>query len=185
MRKGSKRTKINNVALLLILDLRLSGQERTPVRCIPCATFNVNLDSFSVLDIANVMAELNVEPVFRDFVVQGLELMDSLVLAIQVASIHVDLAHNLLALILHHLQSIDLSGVKVGANAVVTDVLLDLIEAPLESTHSANSNEVLGCTRFVLVVDGGVLAKDMTIANPVNLVARVAILALILVEPEG
>jgi hypothetical protein len=68
---------------------------------------------------------------------------------------------------------------------VVTDALLDLIEAPLESTYPANSNEVLGCAAFVLVVDGGVLAKDVAIANSVNLWARIAIPILVLVEPEG
>jgi hypothetical protein len=33
------------------------------------------------------------------------------------------------------LQFDDLSGPKVGENAVVTDSLLDLVEAPLESTQ--------------------------------------------------
>jgi hypothetical protein len=43
-------------------------------------------------------------------------------------------------------------------NAVVTDVLLDIIEALLKLMHPADSNVVLGCTAFVLVVDSGVLA---------------------------
>jgi hypothetical protein len=151
----------------------------------PCTAFDVDLDGFSVLDIANVTVELDIEPVPGGFVVQVLELADSLVLAIQLVSILGDLAHDLVVRIYLRLQSTDLSGVKVGANAVVTGGLLDLIEAPLESTNSANSNEVLGCTASVLVVDGGVLAKDVAIGNSVDLVSGIAILVLVLVEPEG
>jgi len=76
----------------------------------------------------------------------------------------VDLAHDLLVLLLR-LQSVNFPGPKIGTNAVVTNALLDLIEAPLESTYPASSNEVLGRTIFVLVVDLGVLEKDVAIAN--------------------
>ena len=65
------------------------------------------------------------------------------------------------------------------------DGLPDLVETPLESTLSANSNVVLGCAVSVLVLDGGVLAKDVAIADSVNLVAGVAVLVFVLVEPEG
>jgi len=68
---------------------------------------------------------------------------------------------------------------------VVTNGLPDLVKAPLESTHSANPNVVLGCTTPVLVLNGGVLAKDVAIADSVNLVAGVAVLVFIFVEPEG
>ena len=63
--------------------------------------------------------------------------------------------------------------------------LPDLIEAPLESTHSANSNVVLGCAGSVLVLDSGVLAKDVAITDSVNLVAGVAVRVFVFVEPEG
>ena len=80
---------------------------------------------FSVLNIANVVVEFDVEPVFHDFIIQDLKLVDSLILAIQVVSILTDLAHNFLILIFHHLQSVNLLGVKVGTNTMVTDVLLE------------------------------------------------------------
>jgi hypothetical protein len=74
-------------------------------------------------------------------------------------------------------------GEIAGANAVVTDSLVDLIEAPLEATNSANSNKVPLCAPSVLVVDGGVLAKDVTVANTVNVVAGIAILVFVFVKP--
>jgi len=95
------------------------------------------------LNVANVAAELNVGPVFRDFVVQGLEIGKSLFLVFQVTSIRADLSRVLRVLPLLRLQLDDLSGPKVGENATVTDDLPDLVETPLESTHSANSNVAL------------------------------------------
>jgi hypothetical protein len=65
----SKRTEINDVALELRPDLLLSGQERSPVRGVQCAAFGVDRDGRSVLNVANVAVELNVGPVFRDFVI--------------------------------------------------------------------------------------------------------------------
>ena len=60
----------------------------------------------------------------------------------------------------------------------------DLVEAALESTHSAHSNVVHGCAASVLVIDGGVLAQDVAVTDSVNLVAGVAVLVFVLVEPE-
>jgi hypothetical protein len=137
------------------------------------------------LNVANVAVEINVGPVFLDFIVEGLEIGDGLVLVFQFASTRADPFRVLRVLPLIRLQFDDLSGPKVGENAVATDGLLDLVEAPLESTHSANSNVVLGCAASVLVLDGGVLTKDVAIADSVNLVARVAVLVSFFVEPEG
>lgn len=131
--------------------------------------------------MADVAVEPNVGPVFRDLVVQGLEITGSLVLVFQLASFRTDLFR---VLPLLRLQFDDLSGTKIGENGVVTDDL-DLVEAPLESTHSANSNVVLGCAAYVLVLDSGVLTKDVAIADSVNLVAEVAIPVFIFAEPEG
>jgi len=50
--------------------------------------------------VANVAVEINVGPVFRDFVVQGLEIGDSLVLVFQVALIRADLSRVLRVLLL-------------------------------------------------------------------------------------
>ena len=47
---------------------------------------------------------------------------------------------------------------RVSENAVISNGLRDLVEAALETTHSANPNVVLGCIASVLVIDGGVLA---------------------------
>jgi len=149
-----------------------------------CAAFDVDRDGCSVLNVANVAVEVNVGPVLRDFVVQGLEIGDSLVLFFQLVSIRADLSRVLRVLPLLRLQLDDLSGPTVGEMAVITDDLPDLVEAPLES-NSANSNVVLKCAASVLVLDGGVLAKDVAIADSVNLVAGVAILVFVFVEPEG
>ena len=135
--------------------------------------------------MANVAVEINVGPEFRDLVVEGLEIGDSIVVVFQFASIRADLFRVLRVLPLLRLQFDDLSGPKVGENAVTTDDLLDLVEAPLESMHSTNSNMVLGCAASVLVLDGSVLTKDVAIADSVNLVARVAVLVFVFVEPEG
>ena len=66
-----------------------------------------------------------------------------------------------------------------------TNDLPDLVEAPLESTHSANPNVVFGCAASVLVLDSGILAKDVATADSVNLVAGFSVLAFVFVEPEG
>ena len=96
-----------------------------------------------------------------------------------------DLFHILCVLPLLRLQFDDLSGPKVSENAVVTNSLLDLVKAPLESTHSTNSNLVIGCTASLLILNGGILTEDMTTADSVNLVTRAAILVFVFVEPEG
>ena len=61
-------------------------------------------------------------------------------------------------------------------NAVISNGLGDWVEAALESTHPADSNVVHGCTVSVFVIDCGVLAQDMTVADSVDLVAGVAVL---------
>jgi len=99
------------------------------------------------------------------------------------SSIPGDPVRDVLIRILRLLQSIDLLGEIARANAVVTDSLLDLIEAALESTGSANTNKVPGCAAFVLVVDGRILAKDVTVAHTVNVGTGIAVLVLVLLEP--
>jgi hypothetical protein len=137
-----------------------------------------------VLNIANVVVELNVEPIFHDLLVQGLELVGGLFLTIQVLLSHVNLIHDPIVP-LHHLQSAYLLHPIVGVNTVGTDVFLDLIKALLESPHPTHSNKVLGCLTSMLVVNSGVLSKDMAIADSVNLWADFAILVLVFMEPEG
>ena len=60
----------------------------------------------------------------------------------------------------------------------------DLVEAALKSMHPAHSNVFLGCATSVLVIDGGVLAQDMEVANSINLIAVVAVLVSVFMEPE-
>ena len=113
--------------------------------------------------MANVAVEINVGPVFRDFIMEGLEISDSLLLVFQFALIRTDLFRILCILPLVCLQLDDLSGPKVSENAMVVDTLLDLVEALLESTLSANSNMVPRCTASVLVLNGGDRTEDMAI----------------------
>jgi len=132
----------------------------------------------------NVAVELDVGPVFHDFIVEGLEIGYSFVLVVQFASNPLDLSCILQVLPLIRLQFDNLSGPKVSENAVISNGLRDLVEATLEPKHSTNSNMVHGCATSVLVIDGGVLAQDMAVADSVHLVAGVAILVFVLMEPE-
>lgn len=135
--------------------------------------------------MANVAVELDVRPVLSDFIVQGLEISNSLVLVFQLALICMDLFCGFHVLPLLCPQFDDLSGPKVSEDAMVTDGLPDLVETTLESMHSTNLNVVLGCTNSVLILNSGVLAKDMAIADSINLVARVVVLVFVFMEPEG
>lgn len=181
----SKRTEINDVSLELGLDLRLNSQERTLIRGIECSALDIDCEGCSVLNVSDVAAELDVGPVIQDFVVQGLELGDILVLVLQLGSSFAKRSHVLRVLPLARPQLDDLPIPAAGKNAAVADDLPDLIEAALEPTHSANTDVVLTCTALVLVLDACILAKDVAIADSVDLVAGVAVLVLILVKPEG
>lgn len=96
--------------------------------------------------------------VFRHFVEEGLEIDESFVRIVQSASNPPDLFRVLWVLPLLGLQFDDLSGPNVRENAVLSDGLHDFVEAALESTHPTDSNVVLRCTAFVLILGGGVLA---------------------------
>jgi len=117
--------------------------------------------------------------------VEGLEIGDSFGLVVQSALLRPDRSRVLRILPLLRLQFDDISGPKVSENAATSNGLGDLVEAALESTHSAHSNVVHGCAASVLVIDGGVLAQDVAVTDSVNLVAGAAILVFVLVEPEG
>ena len=132
----------------------------------------------------DVAVELDIRPVLRDFVVEGLEIGDSFVLVVQVASEPPGLSRVLRVLHLLRHQSDDLSGPKVSENAVISNGIRDLVEAALESTHSANSNVVLGCAVSVFVIDGGVIAQDVAVADSVHVIAVVAVIVSVLMEPE-
>src|SRR6202020_2191703 len=144
-----------------------------------------DLDGFSILDMPNVAVELNVRPFPHDLIMEGLEIGDGFVLVVEFASSPLYLSRVLRVLHPLLLQLDDLSGPKVGENAVIGNGLRDLINATLESMHPTNSNVVLGCAASVLVIDGGVLAQDMTIGDPVDLVAGPAILVFVFMKPES
>ena len=158
-----RHTEVNDVSFKDIFDLRLGDQECCPIRGVPSTTFDVDRDGCSVLNVADVAVVINVGPVFCDFIMEGLEISDSLPLVFRFALICTDLFRILCILPLVCLQLDDLSGPKVSENAMVIDTLLDLVEALLESTLSANSNMVPGCTASVLVLNGGVRTEDMAI----------------------
>ena len=180
----TKCTKIHDVSLKLVLDLRLRSHERGPVRGV-ASTALVDRDGWSVLNISNVALEHDVGPVLRHLVVEGLEISDSIVRLLQVAFKLPDLSRYLWVLTLHCLQSGDVSGRSCSDNAVIRNGLRDVIEAALKAAHAANSNEVLGCAAPVLVPSGCVLAQDVTVRNPVNLVAGVTVLVPVLVELQS
>ena len=68
---------------------------------------------------------------------------------------------------------------------MISNSLCNVVEAALESTNSANANVFHGCAASVLIIDVGVLAQDVTVADAINLVAGVAVLVFVFVEPEG
>ena len=115
---------------------------------------------------------------------EGLQIGDSFGLVVQLALLCLDRSRVLRVLPLLCLQFDDISGPKVSENAAISNGLRDLAAAALESTHSAHSNVVHGCAASMLVIDGGVLAQDVAVANSVHLVAGVAVLVFVLVEPE-
>src|ERR1700722_5786237 len=79
----------------------------------------------------------------------------------------------------------DVLGMTIGPKGVMSNGLGDLIEATQESTHSANADMVLGCAAVVQVIDGGVLAQDVTTAEPVYFVAGVTVFVFVLEKPQG
>ena len=83
-----------------------------------------------------------------NFIVESLEIGDSLVLVFQFALIRAHLYRVLCVLTLLRLEFGDLTGPKVGEDAMVTDDLLGLAEAPLESMHATNSNVVVAAPRL-------------------------------------
>lgn len=73
---------------------------------------------------------------------------------------------------------------KVSHIYVISNGLRDLVEAALESAHTTHEDMILGCCALVHVVDGGVPAENMTIADPVHLVAGVTAVVFVPVKPQ-
>jgi hypothetical protein len=48
--------------------------------------------------------------------------------------------------------------------------------------HATNPNVVHGCAASVLIIDGGVLAQDVAVADSVNLLTGVAVLVSVFME---
>jgi hypothetical protein len=138
------------------------------------------------LNVPDVAVELDVGPRFRDIVVESLEIGDSFGLVVQLPLLCLDRSRGLRipGPLLLRLQPDNVAGPKVSENAAIGNGLRNLVEAALESAHSAHPNMVPGCATSVLVVHKSVFAKNMAIADPVDLVAGVAILVSVLVEPE-
>ena len=83
------------------------------------------------------------------------------------------------------LQPNDPPSQEVGINSVTSDAGPDLVEAALESMESGKSNVLARCGRALdLVLDGGVLAENMAVANVEDLGARGAVLVLVFMEEQ-
>jgi hypothetical protein len=76
-------------------------------------------------------------------------------------------------------------GVNVSEKDAVSNGLGDLVEAALEPAHSAEADMVLGCAPLERVIDGGILAEDVTIAEAVDFVAGFTVVGFVLEEPKG
>ena len=135
--------------------------------------------------MANV-AEPNVTPLVLDFIVEGLELGDRLLLLKQLLASFAKVSFVLPVQVLLRLQIDDFSSEEVGKYPVVTNQGLDVVEALLETTQSVNSNVLLRCAGLLeFVVDVGVLPENVAVADTRDLIAGVAALVFTFVEEES
>ena len=84
------------------------------------------------------------------------------------------------------LQLGDLAGHDVGVDPKAGDAATDLIKRSLEAAFSGNAHELGRCTDALEhVVDASVLAEHVAVADTQDPCARVAVLALVLVEKRA
>jgi hypothetical protein len=83
------------------------------------------------------------------------------------------------------LQLRNLRRQEFGVRSEATDAGRDLVDTALETTASGDTNELARCASTPeLVIDGGLLAEHMAVANSEYPGARFAVPSLILVEEE-
>ena len=83
------------------------------------------------------------------------------------------------------LQLKNLPSQDLGVSSVATDAGLDLVESTLESMESGKSNVLGRCASALeFVVDGGILAENVAVANAENLGAGGTMLSLVFVKEQ-
>jgi hypothetical protein len=147
--------------------------------------FLVDLDSGGVLDVADIALKGYVRPVLHNVYMELLEFGNGFILLVQQALVLRHHLHVRWALISIRLKSDDLASKNISVKYMTINSPCDLVETTLEAMHPADVNVILGCSALEHVVDGGVLPKNMTVADPVHLVAGITLFVLVLVHPQG
>ena len=179
--KKSKRTQIDDVAFECVLDLALSGSEDPPVRGKTSAPLDVDGDGWSELSVPNVTIEIFLRPVQHSVGMEGREVVDGLGLSIQAPLLYLDRSDGVGGLLLHP-QIGDLPRQDLSSHSTISDLISSLVDAAIESTISADSDMTYSCAASMLVVDGGVLSRNVAVCDAKDLVAGFAVLAEILME---
>ena len=181
-------TQVDNVALELGLELHCINLECPNVFGV-AATLDVNGDLGSPIDPADIAAG-NIAPLVVGVIVEGLEYDDILLHFEQrlPLSLHGRLVLRRLLQVLASRLRIQLNNLpsqNLSISSVATDAGLDLVESVLESMESGKSNMLGRCARALeFVIDGGILAENMAVANTKDLGAGGAALVLVLMEEQ-
>ena len=115
---------------------------------------------------------------------EGPELCFGLGLSIQAPLLYLDRSDGVGGLLLRP-QIGDLPRQDLSSHGTISDFISSLVEAAIESTISADSDMTYSCAASMLVVDGGVLSRNVAVCDAKDLVAGFAVLAEILMEPKS
>ncbi len=148
------------------------------------APLDVDGDGCSELSVPNVTMEIFLRPVQHGVGMEGREVVDGLGLSIQAPLLYLDRSDGVGGLLLRP-QIGDLPRQDVSGHGAISDFISNLAEAPIESTISTDSDIAHSCVASVLVVNSGVLSKNVAVGDAKDLVAAFAVLAEILMEPKS
>ena len=179
-----KRTQIDDVAFECVLDLVLSGSEDPPVRGKTSAPLDVDGDGWSELSVPNVTMKIFLRPVQPGIGMEGPELCFGLGLSIQAPFPHLNRSDGVGGLLLRP-QIGDPPRQGLSSRGTISNFISNLAEAAIESTISTDSNIAHSCAASMLVVDSGVLSKNVAVCDAKDLVAGFAVLVEILMEPKS
>ena len=136
------------------------------------------------MSVPNVTIEIFLRPVQHSVGMEGREVVDGLGLSIQAPLLYLDRSDGVGGLLLRP-QIGNLPRQEVSSHGAISDFISNLVEALIESTISADSDIAHSCAASMLVVDGGVLSKNVAVGDAKDLVAAFAVLTDILMEPKS
>ena len=189
MRDETKRTEVDDVTLEVILELLRIKLDRANVPSV-MVIVDVNGDAGCPVNEADGSAR-NIIPLSTDLLEERLELAVVLVHLLQLIFLNLQGILVLLPLLLVlalrlRLQSHNFFSQADGLSDVLGDQGSGLVKEALESMESADLNVLARCASTLEpVVHGRIRAEDVLVADGEDPDARLAILALVLVEEEG